>query len=358
MGTFLFNMAHIIIVALLSISKVTSAVYLNDQWYEKESDSYCQYTTSTYPTLLEAENACSNSTSCTMVYDDCCDGGYYETCTGAQLPSYGGSCVWIKRVSDDCDPNPCVHGTCIDGIDDYTCNCEPGWEGKNCNININDCDPNPCVHGTCQDEIDDYTCYCETGWEGKNCDIAQWTTHQVTTISPTTETSTQAPYNCMDITVDYCRDATLDIIETVSMDSLEECYDLCATVFQNVCNGYIYNMDTKICRVIEDHLYYFDGCDRFGAGYDSVGNCLVDDIKYPDMCKKMVESECAYYGNVLLKQGNVLKIDECVQLNDLMHGQFYRYDNDEKECSVYESNSRDCRVHRGVNGVSPSSCPK
>ena len=34
------------------------------------------------------------------------------------------------------------------------------------------------------------------------------------------------------------------------------------------------------------------------------------------------------------------------------------YDNDGKECTVYDDNSRDCRVHRGVNGVIPSLCPK
>ena len=34
---------------------------------------------------------------------------------------------------DDCVPNPCENGgTCMDGIDDFTCNCPVGWVGKNC----------------------------------------------------------------------------------------------------------------------------------------------------------------------------------------------------------------------------------
>ena len=35
---------------------------------------------------------------------------------------------------DDCDPNPCDHGTCTDGINVYNCTCEPGWTGVNCSI--------------------------------------------------------------------------------------------------------------------------------------------------------------------------------------------------------------------------------
>ncbi|XP_066275063.1 lactadherin-like [Branchiostoma lanceolatum] len=33
---------------------------------------------------------------------------------------------------DDCASYPCVHGTCADGYLSYTCSCENGWEGTNC----------------------------------------------------------------------------------------------------------------------------------------------------------------------------------------------------------------------------------
>ena len=37
--------------------------------------------------------------------------------------------------TDDCDPYPCVNnGTCIDGVNNYSCACSPGFEGRNCNI--------------------------------------------------------------------------------------------------------------------------------------------------------------------------------------------------------------------------------
>jgi len=33
---------------------------------------------------------------------------------------------------DECLSNPCDHGTCIDGIDQYTCECQSGYEGEMC----------------------------------------------------------------------------------------------------------------------------------------------------------------------------------------------------------------------------------
>ena len=34
---------------------------------------------------------------------------------------------------DDCDLNPCENGaSCTDGVNNYTCTCMAGYEGKNC----------------------------------------------------------------------------------------------------------------------------------------------------------------------------------------------------------------------------------
>ena len=34
---------------------------------------------------------------------------------------------------DDCLPNPCgTHGSCVDGVDNYTCTCHAGYTGVNC----------------------------------------------------------------------------------------------------------------------------------------------------------------------------------------------------------------------------------
>ncbi|XP_019626561.1 PREDICTED: fibropellin-1-like [Branchiostoma belcheri] len=71
---------------------------------------------------------------------------------------------------DDCASSPCAHGTCTDSVASYTCSCENGWTGNNCDQNIDDCLSSPCAHGTCTDGVASYTCSCENGWEGQNCD--------------------------------------------------------------------------------------------------------------------------------------------------------------------------------------------
>ena len=48
--------------------------------------------------------------------------------------------------------SPCQNGaTCRnDGHGGYTCSCPPGYEGTNCQSEINECLPNPCQNqGTC-----------------------------------------------------------------------------------------------------------------------------------------------------------------------------------------------------------------
>ena len=43
-------------------------------------------------------------------------------------------CFFLLDISD-CYRSPCENkGTCIDGVNSYTCACVPGFEGKNCTI--------------------------------------------------------------------------------------------------------------------------------------------------------------------------------------------------------------------------------
>lgn len=64
-------------------------------------------------------------------------------------------------------------GQCIDGLNNYTCNCsDTGYSGQHCEVNIDDCLESPCMNGAqCVDGIKNYTCNCYPGYTGKNCDI-------------------------------------------------------------------------------------------------------------------------------------------------------------------------------------------
>ncbi|XP_066275068.1 fibropellin-1-like [Branchiostoma lanceolatum] len=55
----------------------------------------------------------------------------------------------------------------------YTCSCENGWEGTNCDQDIDECASSPCwLGGTCLDHVDGYSCVCPKDSTGKNCETA------------------------------------------------------------------------------------------------------------------------------------------------------------------------------------------
>ena len=73
-----------------------------------------------------------------------------------------------------CLPNPCQNAaTCQPSGGDYGCVCTLGYQGKNCEINIDDCASKPCLNGgTCIDGVAQYTCQCVTGFAGPTCSLA------------------------------------------------------------------------------------------------------------------------------------------------------------------------------------------
>ena len=56
------------------------------------------------------------------------------------------------------------NATCVDRVADYICECQPGYDGKNCEHEINECEADPCQNGaTCTDLLNDYQCHCIPG---------------------------------------------------------------------------------------------------------------------------------------------------------------------------------------------------
>lgn len=51
----------------------------------------------------------------------------------------------------------------------YLCQCDDGYTGEICDGVIDNCDPDPCIYGTCTDLFDDFQCSCEPGYTGDIC---------------------------------------------------------------------------------------------------------------------------------------------------------------------------------------------
>ena len=116
--------------------------------------------------------------NCEIKYNECeninCHNG---TCINLETDSFHCNCnvgyegKFCEIDIDDCSSNPCQgeDSFCYDKVHNYECKCQTGLTGRNCETNINECDPNPCKYGLCVDKIGDYECKCNPGYTGRNC---------------------------------------------------------------------------------------------------------------------------------------------------------------------------------------------
>ena len=138
--------------------------------------------------------------------------------------SRGHTCANIETYNE-CSSNPCQNGaTCDDGRGNYTCRCAEGWQGANCETdvdechtdggcvhgqcsnspgsfscdcthddiaigfygdrcqyNIDECVDHSCVHGKCVDGVNEYVCACDDGYQGKYCEEEKRSSSAVST---------------------------------------------------------------------------------------------------------------------------------------------------------------------------------
>lgn len=75
---------------------------------------------------------------------------------------------------DECVSNPCQNGgICKDKINGFTCNCTDNWMGLTCEKPYDICEFHPCKNnGTCRTSTNkrEYSCQCLSGFDGENCE--------------------------------------------------------------------------------------------------------------------------------------------------------------------------------------------
>ncbi|RVE63080.1 hypothetical protein OJAV_G00164860 [Oryzias javanicus] len=75
--------------------------------------------------------------------------------------------------ADDCKPNPCRFGRCIDGPNTFSCVCPPGMTGRTCREDVDECASQPCFPGVvCRNSMGSFSCgSCPQGYSGggKTC---------------------------------------------------------------------------------------------------------------------------------------------------------------------------------------------
>jgi len=89
-----------------------------------------------------------------------------QKCTVCKNGRSGINC--LEKVPLKCDNRCQEHGICVDGV----CNCSPGFQGRNCDIN--NCPKSCSSNGVCEKSVDQYTkyqCVCNQGWTGQACDV-------------------------------------------------------------------------------------------------------------------------------------------------------------------------------------------
>ncbi|XP_031554592.1 neurogenic locus protein delta-like [Actinia tenebrosa] len=101
----------------------------------------------------------------------------WMTCTNA-IGNYSCACAvgWqgenCDQDIDECFLNQCRgYAVCNNTIGNYSCACVKGWQGENCDQDVDECLTNPCLNeGTCVNVDGNYICSCKGSWKGRHCD--------------------------------------------------------------------------------------------------------------------------------------------------------------------------------------------
>ncbi|XP_074536337.1 uncharacterized protein LOC141798347 isoform X2 [Halichoeres trimaculatus] len=109
-------------------------------------------------------------------HQPCKNGG---TCTNTEPNEYqcecqegfkGRNCDIVEHA---CLSFPCMNeATCVEDSTGFSCICPDNWTGRTCSEAVRQCDRSPCGRGaTCEETPGGYRCVCPPGWTGRTCQL-------------------------------------------------------------------------------------------------------------------------------------------------------------------------------------------
>uniref|UniRef100_A0A8C6SZZ3 Delta-like protein n=1 Tax=Neogobius melanostomus TaxID=47308 RepID=A0A8C6SZZ3_9GOBI len=112
-------------------------------------------------------------------HQPCKNGG---TCTNTEPNEYQCECQEgfkgrnCENVEHACLSSPCLNGaSCEENPTGFSCTCADGWTGLTCAQAVRQCDRGPCGRGsTCEETPGGFRCLCPPGWSGRTCQLGQW----------------------------------------------------------------------------------------------------------------------------------------------------------------------------------------
>ncbi|CAB3373706.1 Hypothetical predicted protein [Cloeon dipterum] len=111
--------------------------------------------------VLNADCTCQNGASC----KEKDSGGFYCECPA------GFEGLQCESNVNDCLGRQCEDGkVCVDLVNGHECRCPEGFRGPNCTEDMDHCVDHRCANGaTCRDGVTNYTCICTEEWTGPLC---------------------------------------------------------------------------------------------------------------------------------------------------------------------------------------------
>lgn len=119
------------------------------------------------------ECPCLNGGSCSYNSTDCICTPNFEGSRCEKRSCEGQNCP-DGAEENACSRSPCLNGaSCIPkGLNDYSCACLSGFNGTNCESDIDECADNKlCGNGICINNHGAFRCYCQPGFTGNYCEI-------------------------------------------------------------------------------------------------------------------------------------------------------------------------------------------